>query len=72
MNNQFTFTMTAEQVSMVLKLLEPYAVLSANLTTQFIKQREMGQMPPVMPSAPPADAVQTKKIKDIMGEKLNA
>lgn len=57
---------------MVLKLLEPYAVLSANLTTQFIKQREMGQMPPVKSSAPPADAVQAKKIKDIMGEKSNA
>lgn len=57
---------------MVLKLLEPYAVLSANLTTQFIKQRETGQVPPVMPSAPPADAVQAKKIKDIMGEKSNA
>lgn len=62
--------MTAEQVSMVIKLLEPYTVLSASLTSQFINQRG-GEQKPAMPVTPPADAVKARKISNIAEEKTN-
>ncbi len=55
---------------MVIKLLEPYTVLSASLTSQFINQRG-GEQKPAMPVTPPADAVKARKISNIAEEKTN-
>lgn len=70
MNNQYTFTMTAEQLSVVIKLLEPYAVLSASLSAQFAKQHGT-ERAPAMPPAPPEGVVKARKLTEIAEEKQN-